>query len=393
MEQCWYIIFKILFPNAPRPQSPCKPPSSSLVFYRSLTSGDADDKSSVVVQLETQSAPQRLSRLFRERLSQLECTPVTGQLRVDEVQTLLSQVVEDSMAELLQQKLTSNPPSSGPSSTASADHSSNPMQDSHSSQDYRMRTALEVQGNQQRTSRLASPNESLPSLLDADLGTIEFDSSTFDDFTALANSQLDISHIRPAPFDWCGFSQAQSAEEDVSPLSQSDAEQAGPPLTAEFTPKAAFEGRQAIQTDDEDQDSRSMHHTPGSIPASELPFSESSLRFTLPQAPSSRCPPPATTMEPNDEPTVVAQPLQTKRSQRSLDSGYGSISTMQQGNALANNSNESLTYPSAGFHETLAESWEPAGADEEAFCEQAKISSRFSYFSESRAVDYPSVTY
>ena len=36
IEQCWYIIFKIVFPHAPRPRSPCKGNFSSPSLYRSL---------------------------------------------------------------------------------------------------------------------------------------------------------------------------------------------------------------------------------------------------------------------------------------------------------------------------------------------------------------------
>jgi hypothetical protein len=299
-----------------------------------------------------------------------------AQLWLAEVQTLLSQTVEDSMQELLRRSTHSNLSGSAPSSASSRDPVSSP-----------------VQGLESYQSNPSSPNESLPSLLDLNLGIADFDNSTFENFAGPGNGQLDDPHNRPSEFNWSETLDSRRAEGDVSPMSQWHPDQPGLPLIADVASDAAFGNTQAVQTTYESHNSASLHQISVCSPSPEPFLPKSPSHITVPKASGSMDPPPSQTIQSSQLPAAAAKPLQTNRSQRSLDSGYGSILTAQQSHMSANNSTENLTYSDTGFYDTLAEPWVPVGADEEAFCERARSSARTSYFSESRTVDYPSVTY
>ena len=322
---------------------------------------------------------------------------MTAPLWLAEVQTVLSQVVEDSVAELLRQTTPSYALSSGSESATYAEPLSSLVQESRPDQVCNLQTTPNIEGSQDEITCAASPNESLPCLLDLDFGIAEFDKNSFEDFVALGNGQMDDSRNSPAPSNWSEFSHTQSTAGGGSSLSQWDEEQAEPPSIADFASDAAFAGIQDVQTTASGRSSTVRHRMPGNFPFSELSSPESSSNCTLPQA--SRAmgpPPPITTARSQDAVTGIAQPLQTKRSQRSLDSGYGSVSTVQQSHVSnsSSSSTENLSHPNTSFYDTLAESWGPVTADEEAFCQQARVSSsKTSYFAESRSVDYPSVTY
>ena len=301
------------------------------------------------------------------------------------------------MAKLLRQTTPSHAPGSGSDSAAEVDPISSLVHKLQSDQACYLQTTSIIEGSQDEISCATSPNESLPSLLDLDFGITEFDKNAFEDFVALGNGQVDDSRSSPGPSNWSELSHVQSATGDMSPLSQWDEEQAEPPSIANFYSDAAFGGTQDVQTTSDGRNSTGMHRIPGSSPSSELSFPESSSNCTLPQAsPAMGPPPPVVTLRSQGAATGIAQPLQTKRSQHSLDSGYGSILTAQQSHTSNSScsSTENLSNRNTGFYDTLAESWGPVTADEEAFCQQARgSSSKTSYFSESRTVDYPSVTY
>jgi hypothetical protein len=130
MEECWYIIFGILFPNTPVPLNPCK------LLYFCLTDfinkwSDAEDAPLEPVQLTAHNAPRVLSQILRERLAQHEHSPATALLLSDEAQTLLSRLVEESMAEILRRGVLSNASLIQSTSSLATNEEQNPFQNSN----------------------------------------------------------------------------------------------------------------------------------------------------------------------------------------------------------------------------------------------------------------------
>jgi hypothetical protein len=203
---------------------------------------------------------------------------------------------------------------------------------------------------------------------------------------------LDDSPNRLGQFDWPETLELRPPEGDVSPLSQWPLDQHGPFLIADVASNTAVENTQTGQANHNNDSSTGRHQMPICLQSPRLFFPESSSHVAVPPTSGSMDLRLLNTQSSHDRP-VLTKTLQTKRSRRSLDSGYGSILTAQQIHVSSNNTTENLTYPDSGFFDTLAESWEPIGADEEAFAERAGTSARSSHFSESRTVDYPFVTY
>jgi hypothetical protein len=318
---------------------------------------------------------------------------VTAQLWLAEVHTLLGQVVEDSMEELLRRSTRLNSSNSGPSSASSREPLSSPVQDLELDQPCDVRVSSEAESSQQAASYPTSANESVLCLLDLDAGVMDFENSSFQRVTAQANNQLDDFPSRPTQFDWSEISYPRSPEGEVFAVSQWHLDQPGPSLITDIPSDTAFGNTQVVQANHNNDSSTSMQQTPIGVQSPELFFPESSLHITEPPASTLMGPPPSQNMQSNHDLPVLAKTLQIKRSQHSLDSGYGSILIAQQSHVSSNSSTDNLTYPESGFYDTLAESWGPINADEEAFVKQAGASAQTSYLSESRITDHPFVTY
>ena len=316
---------------------------------------------------------------------------MTAQLWLAEVHTLLGQVVEDSMEELLRRSMRINSSNSDPSSASSREPLSSPVQDLELGQPCDVRASSEAESNQQATSCPTSANESVSCLIDLDAGIIDFENSISQMVAAQGNNQLDDFPSRPTQFYWSEISYPRFPEGEAFAVSQWHLDQPGPSPIADTPSDTAFGHTEVVQANHNNDSSTSMHQMPVSVQSPELFFPESSLHVTEPPASASMGPPPSQNTQSNHDPPVLAKTLQTKRSQRSLDSGYGSILTAQQSHVSSSSSTDNLTYPESGFHDTLAESWGPISADEEAFVEQARASARTSYPSESRTVDHPFV--
>ena len=292
---------------------------------------------------------------------------------------MLGQVVEDSMEELLRRSTRLNSSNSDPSSASSREPVSSPVQDSESDQPCDVRVSSEAESNQQVASYPTSANESVSCLLDLDAGIMDFENSVFQQVAAQGNNPLDDFPSRPTQFDWSEISYPRSPEGEAFAVSQWHLDQPGPSLIADTPSDTAFGNTQVVQANHNNDSSTSMRQVPIGVQSPELFFPESSLHVTKPPASASMGPPPSQNTQSNHDPPVLAKTLQTKRSQNSLDSGYGSISTAQQSYVSSNSSMDNLTYPKSGFYDTLTESWGPISADEEAFVEQARASARTSY--------------
>lgn len=274
---------------------------------------DADEKSSVIINVEAQTAPQRLSRLFREKLSQLDRAALTAQLWDEETQAILKQVVEDSMTELLRQTLPSHMPYFDAGSVTS--------QESQSPHSCNKQMMPDFGASREEPSGSAWQNEAPLSLLDLDVDIADFDIGNFS--TAdLRNRPMNDSRNSPNPFDWSEISYAQSAGGDVLPSSEWNLGHSGESI-ADFPPFA-------VETSYDNHNATGVLQIPDSIPPSESVCLESSSHFTVLPASHSMGPPRVPTIQYTREPTMAVQPLQQKRSQRSLDSEYTSISTAQQ---------------------------------------------------------------
>ena len=212
-------------------------------------------------------------------------------------------------------------------------------------------------------------NEAPPSLLNLDLDMADFAIGTFS-AADLRNCPMNNSRNSPNPFDWSEIPDAQSAGGDVAPSSEWKPGHSGESI-ADFAPYA-------VETSHDNHNATGVLQIPDSFPPSESVSLESSLHFTVLPASRSMGPPRIPTMQDTREPTTAVQPLQQKRSQRSLDSGYGSIFTAQKNSSSKNNSMESPSYLRIGIHDTLAKPWCPVDAGEEAFCEKARSSSKSS---------------
>jgi hypothetical protein len=263
---------------------------------------------------------------------------------------MLSQVVEDSMAELLRQRA----PSPLPDSDAGSAHS----QESQFNHSYNAEMTPSIERGREDSTDSACQNEAPPSLLDLDLDVTDFNINTLQAVN-LRNRPMDDSRNCPNPFAWSEIPPMQSIKGDVTRSSEWDLEHAGKSV-ADFTFDAA-------ETSHDDHRATCVLQLPDTFPPSELFSSESSSHITVIPPSRSMDPPRVPTMQYTREPTMVAQPLQQKRSQRSLDSGYGSVFTAQQNSSSENNSTETLSYLRTGIHDTLAEVWGPVGAAEEAF--------------------------
>lgn len=130
MEECWYIIFGILFPNTRVPSNPCK------LLYFCLTDFidkclDAEDAPLEPAQLIAHNAPRVLSQILRERLAQCEHSPATALLLSDEAQTLLSRLVEESMTEMLRRDVSSNASLTQSTSPPATNGDQDPFQNSN----------------------------------------------------------------------------------------------------------------------------------------------------------------------------------------------------------------------------------------------------------------------
>jgi hypothetical protein len=297
------------------------------------------------------------------------------------------------MQELLRRNTRLNSSDSDPSSASSGERVSNPVQGLDIAQSCHLRASSEAESNQQEASYPTSANESVSCLLDLDAGITDFENSTFENVAALGNSPLDDFPSRPSQFDWSEISYPPSPEGDALAVSQGHLDRPGPSLIADTASDTAFGNTRVVQANHNNDSSTSVHQMPIGVRSPELSFPESSSHVIVPPASGSMGPPTFQNTQSNHDPPVLAKTLQTKRSQRSLDSGYGSILTAQQSHVSSNNSTDNLTYPDSGVYDTLAKSWEPIGADEEAFVERARTSARTSYFSESRTADHPFVTY
>jgi hypothetical protein len=333
--------------------------------------------------------------VFRQRLSQLECKPVTAQLRLAEVQTLLSQVVEDSMEELLGRIARSNSSGSGPTSSKPKDtftvSTSDQLLESDEVDDFGASSPGDT--DKLEISSPASPSINVSTLLDPGLGVSEVDDDILFSVDVLGTSQIEDYSQGPGQLDYLESLNSRPVNVDSSLSSQRHWDQSGTSVVANVGPNACFGNVQPGQPDYEGLGTITTQQISAGLPLDELFLPETFSNIDVPNAFGSMGPPPARATQSSHDSTLIAHPLQSKRSQRSLDSGYESMLTAQQSHISPNNSVENLTHLDTGFSDTIAESWGPTSAGEGAFCEQAKPSAKTSYFSESRNVDYPSVTY
>jgi hypothetical protein len=297
---------------------------------------------------------------------------VTAQLWLAEVHTLLGQVVEDSMEELLRRSTRLNSSNSDPSSASSRRPLSSPVQDLELDQPCDVRISSEAESNQQAASYPPSANENVSYLLDLDAGIVDFENSISQKVAAQDNNQLDDFPSRPTQFDWSEISYPRSSEGEAFAVSQWHLDQSGPSLIADTPSDTAFGNAQVVQANHNNGNSTSMHQMPIGVQSPELFFPESSLHVTEPPASTLMGPPPSQNTQSNRDLPVLPKTLQIKRSQHSLDSGYGSISIAQQSHLSSDISTGNFTYPESGFYDTLAEPWGPISADEEAFVKQAR---------------------
>ena len=271
------------------------------------------------------------------------------------------------MEELLRQSGDSHACGSDPDSTSSENPVSSPVQCLESDQSFTLQVSCDIEGDQRETLYPTSPNESLPSLpslLDLDLGITDFDKDNL--------------------HSW-------SAEANVSPVSPWHLDLPGSWPVADVASDVALANPQPVQTVDNDPNSTTVRQISPGLSSAELSFPETSAQEHVSEGSASTDSLSSQIVQSNQTPPVAAQPLRTARSQRSLDSGYASISTAQQSHGSTYNSTENSTCLDTGFYDTLAKDWTPLGADEEAFCKQAMTSSWNPYFSEARTIAHSSV--
>ena len=312
---------------------------------------------------------------------------MTAQLWLAEVQTLLSQVVEDSMEELLGRIARSNSSGSCPTSSKSKDaimvSTSDQLLESDEVDDF-------------GASSPAFPSINFSTLLDPGLGVSEVDDDILLSVDVLGTGQIEDYSKGPGQLDYLESLNSRPVNVDFSLSSQRHWDQSGTSVIANVSPNACFGNVQPGQPDYEGLGTITAQQISAGLPSDELFLPETFSNIDVPNAFGSMGPPPVRATQSSYDSTLIAHQLQSKRSQRSqrsLDSGYETMLPAQQSHISPNNSVKKLTYPDTGFYDTTAESWKPTNADERAFCEQAKSSAKTSYFSESRTVDYPSVTY